>query len=287
MKYLITHINPHLDEIVAIWLIKKFHPDFKNLQIDFVPSGNPGEITYEGKLPDTDPNMIFLGVGAGKFDEHWGEKSDVTTADLIWNWLESLNYLPDSELEKNALKQISVFAYKDDTGQLKNFDQELVDFSITNIISASNHSTNSANTVDLGIRMLDCLFPLFVKKQEAAKAFEQRIDFQSIWGKASAIDSELIPGDPFDALTYNSGGILMILVDNKFGYRQFRAKSDSPVDLTEVFEKVRKMEPEVDWWLHPNKRLLVSGGNVTAGKEMPVSKLTRDKLIELVKANDK
>ena len=36
MKTLVTHINPHLDDIAAIWLFKKFHPDFKDAKIEFI-----------------------------------------------------------------------------------------------------------------------------------------------------------------------------------------------------------------------------------------------------------
>ena len=286
MKYLITHINPHLDEIFAIWLTRKFHPGFKKAKIDFVPSGQPGEITYNKKLPDTDPNIVFLGVGAGKFDEHWGKKGEVTAVDLVWDWLKSSLRLPKEKAEINALKQIADFAFKDDMAELKNINQEIMDFSISNVLAGSNFAFDSLKTVEIGLAMIDSLYPLFIKKQEAVKAFEKRIDFQTKWGRASAIEDELIPGDPFDALTYNNGGILMILVDNKNGYRQFRAKSDSQVDLTKVFEKVRKLEPEVDWWLHPNKRLLVSGGNVTVGKKMALSRLTRNDLINLVKVDE-
>ena len=36
MKKLITHINPHLDDISAIWLFKRFYPEFLDAEIEFI-----------------------------------------------------------------------------------------------------------------------------------------------------------------------------------------------------------------------------------------------------------
>ena len=33
MKTLITHINPHLDDVFAIWLLKKYDPKYQDFEV--------------------------------------------------------------------------------------------------------------------------------------------------------------------------------------------------------------------------------------------------------------
>ncbi len=62
MKILVTHINPHLDDIAAIWLFKKFHPDFKEANIEFISASRD--------KADESADRVYVGTGGGKFDEH-------------------------------------------------------------------------------------------------------------------------------------------------------------------------------------------------------------------------
>lgn len=61
----VTHERPHLDEIFAFWLLRKygekFFPGISSAQLEFVQNGP------NLQLPD---NVIALGVGGGMFDEH-------------------------------------------------------------------------------------------------------------------------------------------------------------------------------------------------------------------------
>jgi hypothetical protein len=64
-RKVVTHERPHLDEIFAYWLLKKYgeklFPGVSSAQLTFVPNGLSPEIP-EG--------AIALGIGGGMFDEH-------------------------------------------------------------------------------------------------------------------------------------------------------------------------------------------------------------------------
>ena len=70
---IITHEKPHLDEITAIWLLKRFgevkFPGISKAEIIFWNTGgkapdNQSAEDYEAK------GVLLIGVGGGRFDEH-------------------------------------------------------------------------------------------------------------------------------------------------------------------------------------------------------------------------
>ncbi len=87
VEKILTHEKPHLDEIVAIWLLKKFgeneFPGVKTAEISYCSNG--GEVTKleEGILP--------IGVGGSIFDEHprlnGEKKEDECAATLVAKYL--------------------------------------------------------------------------------------------------------------------------------------------------------------------------------------------------------
>ena len=68
---LVTHTRPHLDEIVALWLLMKFggekFPGIENAEPRYVPAGWKAKHTWQERAAE---GYIFLGVGGGPFDEH-------------------------------------------------------------------------------------------------------------------------------------------------------------------------------------------------------------------------
>jgi len=99
-----THEKPHLDEIVAIWLLKKFgekkFPGISKAKITYWDTG--------GETPDNRPaeeyekkGTVLIGIGGGRFDEHPNNgnprKEGECTATLVAKVLQIEN---DPSLEK-------------------------------------------------------------------------------------------------------------------------------------------------------------------------------------------
>ena len=85
---IMTHVKPHLDEILAIWLLRKFgentFPGVSTAEI--VYWGNHGFIRSAAEYERD--GILLLGVGGGRFDEHpsspeEGRKEDECAATLI------------------------------------------------------------------------------------------------------------------------------------------------------------------------------------------------------------
>ncbi|PJE63866.1 hypothetical protein COU89_00935, partial [Candidatus Roizmanbacteria bacterium CG10_big_fil_rev_8_21_14_0_10_45_7] len=63
---IVTHQRPDLDACTAVWLVRTFIEGFATADIVYVPAGG----TYENKIADTDPRIIHVDTGLGKFDHH-------------------------------------------------------------------------------------------------------------------------------------------------------------------------------------------------------------------------
>lgn len=70
---LLTHERPHLDEIVAIWLLRKFGEQrFPGSSTATVSFTSVRKLAEAGLKPDDYEarGMLLLGIGGGRFDEH-------------------------------------------------------------------------------------------------------------------------------------------------------------------------------------------------------------------------
>jgi hypothetical protein len=87
IKKIVTHVRPHLDEIMGIWMLIKFgeylFSGIGNAMVEFwdsLPEGKtPGQLEKEG--------VLLIGIGGGRFDEHptlnAERKQDVCTTSLV------------------------------------------------------------------------------------------------------------------------------------------------------------------------------------------------------------
>lgn len=80
---IVVHERPHLDEILAIWLLHHFgeekYPGAREAEIVFSQKG--GEIAHGITAEDMEgtedrEGTLFIGTGGGKFDEHATEEKD-------------------------------------------------------------------------------------------------------------------------------------------------------------------------------------------------------------------
>lgn len=70
---IVTHERPHLDEIVAIWLLRKFGEQmFPGIDTAKVVFWKTGGVTPDGRTAEEyeADGVLLVGVGGGQFDEH-------------------------------------------------------------------------------------------------------------------------------------------------------------------------------------------------------------------------
>ena len=81
MTIIVSHIWPDLDSITSIWLLKRFG-GYKDAELAFIPTGN----TLNGMPVDSDPEVIHVDTGRGRFDHHQEEVHGhhICSAKLVW-----------------------------------------------------------------------------------------------------------------------------------------------------------------------------------------------------------
>ena len=266
---LITHARPHFDDVVAIWLLKKFHPDFKETPIAFT----------DDKPPIIPEGAIAIGIGRGQFDEHKGDAGECA-ASLVWKWLKEQPGVSHSSIEKTALDRIVGWALKEDLGELNNAPWR----EMSVVVPVENYWTVTSGdnlaVYDLAAKILEAIFVYQQGLAELDLVWPDKKAFASLWGPAIALETA---AGGVSQRAYQEGNVLIVQIDPTTGARQFRADATSEVDLTAVYEVVHTQEPQASWFLHHGKKLLLCGSR-TAPKFVP-SQFTLEQMIELVRPN--
>ncbi len=278
MKILVTHINPHLDDIAAIWLFKKFNPDFKEAKLEFLKATS-GTVTYENKPVDENPEVVHFGIGKGKFDEHKGDVDECATS-LVW--IDVAGKVVDN-IEKLALQRIVDWVTLEDTGRLP--IEKYSEFSVPAFIRPADSSqTGSTKAVEMGSEILDRILNVVKNTEQAKVDWEERIEFESQFGKAVAIKSNAVDRnfckEQGGELSREREACLFLMLDPKSGFVQYFTPSHE-IDLEPIYTKVKELDPQADWFLHHSHHMVICGSG-TAPDSKP-TKLSFEKLMEAAK----
>ncbi len=268
MKTLVTHINPHLDDIAAIWLFKKFHPEFMGAHLEFISAeeGNKG-------LENSD-DKVYFGVGRGKFDEHKGDINECATS-LVWKDVISSSLSPKDETEKKAYNRIVEWVRLDDTGRLpqEDFDQ----FNIPAFIRLKdNDAKTSGKSTELGAEILDRILNVVKDDEEAELDWQKKEEFETSFGKSYAVLSDKVDR-PF---CKKKGGDLFLIMGPKTGYVQFFTPRND-LDLEPVYEKLKEVDIKAGWFLHHSHHILICGSGSSPDSQK--TSLSFEQVIEMVK----
>lgn len=266
MKTLITHINPHLDDITAIWLFRRFHPKFKDAQIDFVSASS-----VQDGVENTD-DVIYLGVGRGEFDEHKGDLNDCATS-LVWKFLVNKGYVPTDEVEKTAIEELVEWARLIDLGKMPL--QQYDDFSIQAFIRPGDDSKESSEKATLlGEEILDRVLQVLINKHRSLFDWEKRQEFSTKLGNFIVIESEYVNR----AFCKSQSGDVFLMVNPKDRSVQYYADK---CDLEEIYNAVKELDPEADWFLHQSHHMVICGSG--SAPDSKKTRLTTEQLTEAVK----
>lgn len=274
MKILVTHINPHLDDIFAIWLFKKFHPDFGDAEIKFLSAAKEG-ITFEGKQVDSDPDIVHFGIGRGKFDEHKGDVGECAGS-LVWKDIRRQGLAPGDELERKVLEELVEWNKLIDTGKAPL--HEFSEFSVQSFIRPLDSKKDSSQkALQLGEEILDRILEVLKRKQQSLKDWEKRVEFASKFGKTIAVSSQTIDR----AFCKRMGGDLFIIYNPKYRSVQFFTPSHE-IDLKPIYDEVKKRDSDASWFLHQSHHMVICGSS--SAPDSKPTKLMFEQLIKVAKS---
>jgi len=277
MKTIISHMSPDIDSIASVWLIKRFLPGWKDAEIKFVPAG----ATIDNQLPDTNPEIIHVDTGMGRFDHH--QTSRYTSASQL---------VLDHLKEKNYLKEKYIFALEKMIAQITNFDHfaevyfpeadaDYYEFMIHKIIEGGLKTVlkNDLKINELIFPILDALLNIFVKKIDAEKELKKGFVFNSRWGKSIVLETK---NEETMKLALKKGYRFVAKKDPEKGNIRIKTLPDKKLNLKPLYEKIILLDKKATWFLHASGNMLLNSSS--KNPNFIPSKLTLSRLIEIIKS---
>lgn len=261
---IVGHLAPDLDCLTAIWILVRF-TGAAGADLQFVPAGT----TLNNRPADADPRIIHVDTGNGRFDHHRPGAQATCAAELVRRAVR-----PTDRALERMVRQVcrldSATASPGDQGP----------FGI-NALIAGYHLLYPNRPQQVAYAMLpnfDAWYEHEVRQLRLERAFEQRIEFDTPWGLGIAMESA---DGGSSRLAYGRGAVLYAYRDGH-GWMGVAAQARSDVDLSAVYRDLCRVDSGADWYLHPNKRLLLCG-TPKAPPRVP-SRLTLAELVRVIES---
>ena len=305
MKLIVTHKASDFDAIASSWIIKRFLPGWENAEFQFVPAGEKLKGVYirEGEVIERvdDHDVIHVDTGLGPLDHHQTEDENACATKLALDYvLENNKSLAQDENKAEALKRIIEYAVNEDHFQevfLPDPANEAYDFSVVSLIHGIKlmYPKDDQSVMVFGMNVMNSIYHYFENKVWAEKEIKEKgIEFTTRWGKSIAIETL---NDTVLKLAQVMGYVIAVRKDPSTGSVRIKARpkkrtvnreprtvnkeifEDVDIDLTSVYDKLKKMDPEATWFLHVSKRMLLNGSS--KNPNMKGSKLTLSQVVQI------
>jgi len=291
MKIIVTHDSPDLDGITGIWLIRKFLPGWNEAQVKYVPAGDklPGAKADSVIEKIGENEVIHVDTGMGPLDHHQTDDQNVCGASLTWDYVreefEKVNLGEGEKWEdkKKAIDRIVKVVVDIDHFKEAMWPDAIADyyeFFLENILEGLKSQKPNQNDyyIEFTINCLEAILHVFEARIWAEEEIEKAQKFQTSKGKALGLETI---NDASVKLAQRMGYVLAVRKDPRKGYIRIKARPDSGIDLTPVYEKLKKMDPEATWFLHASKKMLLNGS--VKNPKMRPTKLNLDAIIEVLR----
>jgi hypothetical protein len=252
MPTIVTHIRPHLDEICAIWLLRRYLPAWRDASVEFVHTDE-----LEPPIIDND-ERVHVGVGRGQFDEHKGDLGECA-ASLVYRHLNESVVL--NQNERKALDRLVEWVRQEDNGQLMALPGR--EFSVPAVLAGhyTGKGSESQELLDFGSQVMDALLIGMRLEVELDVDWENRQELDTPYGKTVALVSDT--RGKIDARAYSQGFDVLVRISPSGDYAEIRARAGTDIDLTPVRDALKTADVGADWFFHHSKKLLICGGELT------------------------
>lgn len=277
MKKIITHINPDLDAVCSVWLLKRFLPGWQEAEIDFI-------MADEKQIEKENGDQLFVDVALGKLDHHQ-VSGYLSASKLCWDYVKKARKEAIvSDLDSQAIERLVAIVTEIDNARDLSWPEAKDDryqFYLHNLIEGWRElPLNDMEVIEEGFKMLATILLHFKNKIRAEEEMAKATIFQTQWGKGIGVES----GNKHFLILAQSQGYHVAFIKNpKTGAIRIHAKPNSKVDLTEIYHQVKKLDPQSDWFLHSSKKMLL---NMASVAKMRPTKLTLKEIIEILKKGE-
>jgi hypothetical protein len=154
-KIIVTHNGPDPDAFTAVWLIQRFFSGWDEASYEFVPAGQ----TFRGAPPDSDPDIIHVDTGLGKYDHHQNRELSSATK-KVFEEIKVNNNLETIKLE--ALERLVEVVNEIDNGRDVTWPEAALDrseFMLHAFITYFDNSEDSdTEKIKFGKKILEMIY---------------------------------------------------------------------------------------------------------------------------------
>ena len=292
MKIVVTHNSPDWDAITSVWLIKRFLRNWENAEVKFVPAGERLGVNrprrsdaqdLRGLASETIEKMgndevIHVDTGLGPLDHHQTQDGNVSAASLAFDFVREA--ITNEEKRVAVERIVRVVVDIDHFGEVfwANPAADYHEFSMLGILEGLKLEKPGEDSyyVAFGMQMLDCLLHNFENRIWAEQEIaEKGVKFTTKWGEGMGFETI---NDTVLSLAQKMGYVLVVRKDPRKEYVRIKArpsskrldnkriassskdeKRNADIDLTLIYEKLKKMDPDATWFLHVSKKMLLNG----------------------------
>lgn len=299
MKLIVTHSSPDWDAITSVWLLRRFLPGWEGASIYFVPAGSRyRNVAFENDKNDPveiigDEKVIHVDTGLSPLDHHQTSDKNTCAASLTWDYvrLENPEFLIDSEKMKDRISAIDrivkIVVAIDHFMEVfwENPAADYHEFSLLGLLEGLKmQKPNQDSTyVDFGMQCLDALVHTFENRIWAEREINKGKEFKTRFGQGIAFETL---NDTVIKLSQKMGFVIVIRKDPRKGYVRIKVRPDKEgdkkgIDLTPVYEKLKKMDSKATWFLHVSKKMLLNG--TPKNPKMIPTTLSLQEIVDVVK----
>lgn len=276
MKTIVTHISPDLDAIASTWLIRRFLPGWEEADMAFTPQ----QEDWNGVRPDSDPDILYTDTGFGKFDHHHlPERTSATKR--VFEYLHMNDHIP-SKITEAVSRMVDHINEIDHFAEVSFPDpsHDRYEFMLYQIVSGvKKKGISDAKLLQQIYPLLDGVLEIFVFKIRAEKEIQKGFIFHSSYGKSIAMNST---NDESMRLAQKMGYSLVVMKHAQLGFARIKTLPSPKLDLTPVYELIKKRDTKGYWYLHILKNMLLNGSSKTPNA-VPTP-LSLQELIEIIQS---
>lgn len=275
MKKIVTHTNPDLDAVTAVWLVKRYLSGWGGAEIGFITMDRARE-----ERPWADPqNVLYVDCGFGDFDHH--QTAEMTcAAKLVLNYIFRQKGRHFAKEEKIALKRLVDIVNQDDHFRDLVWPEAREDRYLTYfhrlIDELKKIGYRDREVVAVGEVFLNALLHLLENKIRTAEELKAGKKFLTPWGRGIALMSG-------NRLVEKEGLIqgysVVVRKNPENGAVRIASRWDRGVDLTEIYHCLQEIDPHADWFLHASRFMLFNQASVAP--EMRPTTLTLEEIIKI------
>lgn len=283
-RLIVTHHSPDLDAIASVWLLKRFDSqDFADAKISFVDPGETISPEVVKSLGFEMDQVTHTDTGLGKFDHHQPERAHqrICATSLVYDHICEIQ--PDKK-DDQALAALSEYVTNiDHFGEVHWPEASLPRFAFT--LPELIHGLELLELHDDDSQLhfgFTCLDSAYATLKQFFKAHdllaEKAVRFELPIGNCVAIETA---NDDVIKLAQKQGVDLVIKKDDHTGHVRIKARPDTEFTLEALAEKVKALEPDVNWYYHPGGKMLLNGSR--KHRHQNPSSLSLEQLITLTK----